>query len=185
MTDIFRPEQLLIFLDYANKYSHWQQDGKTCKQDRQSSHLVVFVLSNPKYATAARVRKIGHTCEVFTFWNSDPKQTPEPIHAALRHIISKKKAEFDARGHKLKEVLVFSDRCGEQFAGRKNKGMVERRHLKVGRVECEKHARYVYTCGMVERRHLKVGRVECEKHARYVYTCDMVERRHLKVGRVE
>ena len=81
---------------------------------------MVYVLSNPRYTSAACVDKVGHTCAVYTFWNSDPKQTPEPIHAALRWIIDKYKLEFRTRGHDMEEVVIFSDRCGEQFAGRKN-----------------------------------------------------------------
>ena len=89
-----RPEQLLILMDYANKYTHWQQDGATCKHDRQSSHLVCFVLSNPTYATSAKIRKTGHRCEAWTFWNSDPKQTPECIHVTVRKIILTEKARL-------------------------------------------------------------------------------------------
>ena len=115
-----RPHQLVICLDYANRYTHWQQDGATCKHDRQSSHLVVFVLSNPVFATSAKIDKVSHTCEAWTFWNEDPKQTPECIHAALRHIIRFEKKKAVTRGQPLKEVIVFSDRCGEQNSGRKN-----------------------------------------------------------------
>lgn len=107
-------------MDYANKYTHWQQDGVTCKQDRQSSHLIAFVLSNPKYVSSAHIDKVGHTCEVFTFWNSHPKQTPDAIHAAVQYIIRKKQTEFKTKGVTLEEVVLFTDRCGEQFAGRKN-----------------------------------------------------------------
>ena len=121
----FREQQLLIFMDYANKYTHWQQDGATCKQDRQSSHLVAFVLSKPKYVSSARIDKVGHTCEVFTFWNSHPKQTPDAIHAAVHYIIRKKQSDFKSSRVAdvtvtLEEVLIFTDRCGEQFSGRKN-----------------------------------------------------------------
>ena len=115
-----RPHQLLILLDYANRYTHWQQDGECCKHDRQSSHLVVYVLSNPTYGTSAKITKTGHRCEVWTFWNEDPKQTPECIHAALRTIIVYEMKRYAGRGVKLTEVVIFSDRCGEQFSGRKN-----------------------------------------------------------------
>ena len=115
-----RPHQLIILLDYANRYTHWQQDGECCKHDRQSSHLVVYVLSNPTYGTSAKITKTGHRCEVWTFWNEDPKQTPECIHAALRTILQYEMKRYAARGVKLTEVVIFSDRCGEQYSGRKS-----------------------------------------------------------------
>ena len=142
-----RPNQLIILLDYANRYTHWQQDGACCKHDRQSSHLVVYVLSAPSYYTSATIKKkgkcmivytyyvvsaccqspssrwftyLGHRCEVWTFWNSDPKQTPECVHAALREIVSTEMKKADKRGTPISEVILFSDRCGEQFSGRKN-----------------------------------------------------------------
>lgn len=118
--ECMRPHQLVICMDYANKYSHWQQDGATCKHDRQSSHLVIFVLSNPVYATSAKINKVSHTCEAWTYWNEDPKQTPECIHAALRHLITIEKKRAVSRAVSITEVIIFSDRCGEQNAGRKN-----------------------------------------------------------------
>ena len=120
MIECMRPHQLVICMDYANKYTHWQQDGATCKHDRQSSHLVIFVLSNPVYATSAKIRKVSHTCEAWTYWNEDTKQTPECIHAALRHLINIEKKRAVSRGVAITEVIIFSDRCGEQNAGRKN-----------------------------------------------------------------
>lgn len=118
--DNMRPEQIIILMDYANKYTHWQQDGATCKHDRQSSHLVAFVLSHPTYATSAQIDKTGHQCEAWTFWNEDPKQTPECIHAAVRKIIRTEVARASKRGINIKEVILFTDRCGEQNSGRKN-----------------------------------------------------------------
>jgi len=107
-------------MDYVNRYTHWQQDGATCKHDRQSSHLVAFVLSAPTYATSAKITKTGHRCEVWSFWNEDPKQTPECIHASVNKIVQTEKHKAAARGIAIKEVIVFSDRCGEQNSGRKN-----------------------------------------------------------------
>ena len=63
---------------------------------------------------------LGHRCEVWTFWNSDPKQTPECIHAALRSIITTELQKAIKRGTPVTDVILFSDRCGEQFSGRKN-----------------------------------------------------------------
>ena len=115
-----RPEQIIICMDYANRYTHWQQDGATCKHDRQSSHLVAFVLTQPTYATSAQITKTGHRCEAWTFWNEDPKQTPECIHAAVGLIVDTEKRKARARGVVIKEVVIFSDRCEEQNSGRKN-----------------------------------------------------------------
>ena len=115
-----RPDQIVVCMDYANRYTHWQQDGATCKHDRQSSHLVAFVLSNPTYATSAKITKTGHRCEAWTFWNQDPKQTPECIHASVDKIVQCEQRRAAARGVRIKELIMFSDRCGEQNSGRKN-----------------------------------------------------------------
>ena len=115
-----RPGQIVICMDYANRYTHWQQDGATCKHDRLSSHLVAFVLTHPTYATSAKITKTGHRCEAWSFWNEDPKQTPECIHASLNKIIKTEQSKAAARGVVIKEIIIFSDRCGEQNSGRKN-----------------------------------------------------------------
>ena len=61
----------------------------------------------------------GHRCEVWSFWNEDPKQTPECVHAALRTIVEAELVKAKLRGAVITEVIVFSDRCAEQFSGKK------------------------------------------------------------------
>ena len=77
--------------------------------------LVLATRRLREYARSGIVVRCG-----WTYWNQDPKQTPECIHAALRQIIQFEMKRHQSRKIKMTEVILFSDRCGEQFSGRKN-----------------------------------------------------------------